>query len=261
MRDHVAAPDSAAEVTNLTDDEFLAAHAKEIRTLGKRMVAEVIDIGRRLADCHDRILKDQSHAAWLDWLDREFGWAEKTARNFINVHEMQALKSVNFTDLSLPVSSLYLLAAPSTPEQVRTEVLDRAAKGEKVSHKDVKEAIGRARPAKVATTRSTAAIQLPAEQTKHKDICDDAPLSPTLSTGTDDGLILLACLRAFDRHGLLGYDPEVIARTLSGDNMKDVRKRAPTVANWLSRIKGPAPAADEPQFLRRSEPGTMLKKM
>jgi len=49
MRDHLAAPNSA--ITILTDDEFLAAHAKEIRTLGKRMVTDVIEIGRRLAEC------------------------------------------------------------------------------------------------------------------------------------------------------------------------------------------------------------------
>jgi len=59
------------------------------------------------------------------WLDREFGWKERTAQNFIQVFE--ASKSVNFTDLDLPVSSLYLLAAPSTPETARDAVLASAA--------------------------------------------------------------------------------------------------------------------------------------
>jgi len=44
-------------------------------------------------------------------------------------------------------------------------------KGEKVSHKDVKEAIGRARSAKVS--KSTATV--PAEQTERKDVRDEAP--------------------------------------------------------------------------------------
>jgi hypothetical protein len=86
-------------------------------------------------------------------------------------------KSSNFEDLNLPVSSLYLLAAPSTPEEVRTEVLDRAAKGEKVTHKEVKEAIGRARSAKVSNTKSAATVQPPAEQTERKDVRDEAPPS------------------------------------------------------------------------------------
>jgi len=169
-------------------------------------------------------------------------------------------KSSNCEDLNLPVSPLYLLAAPSTPEEVRTEVLDRAAKGEKVTHKEVKEAIGRARSAKVSTTKSAATVQ--PEQPEGKDVRDEAPLSPAPPTGRDDGLILLGCLRAFDRQGLLGHDPGAIVRGMPVDVAKDVHMLAPTVASWLNRIKGPAPpiGADEPQFPRRSEPGTMLKK-
>jgi hypothetical protein len=54
-------------------------------------------------------------AAWLPWLDREFGWDERTALNFMRVHQLVG-KNEKFSDLSLPVSGLYLLAAPSTPE-------------------------------------------------------------------------------------------------------------------------------------------------
>ena len=36
----------------------------------------------------------------------------------------------NLSDLEVPISGLYLLAAPSTPEAVRDEVLDLAANGE-----------------------------------------------------------------------------------------------------------------------------------
>jgi hypothetical protein len=51
---------------------------------------------------------------WLPWLDREFGWTEMTATRFMNVYELG--KSNNLLDLSIPISGLYLLAAPSTPE-------------------------------------------------------------------------------------------------------------------------------------------------
>ena len=43
----------------------------------------------------------------------------------MQVHEL-ALKSVTVTDLELPVRGLYLLAAPSTPEEARAEVIERA---------------------------------------------------------------------------------------------------------------------------------------
>ena len=61
---------------------------------------------------------------WLPWLEREFGWEETTALRFMCVHEL-AIKSGNLQDLELPVSGLYLLAAPSTPEEARAAVVER----------------------------------------------------------------------------------------------------------------------------------------
>lgn len=60
---------------------LLAQHAAAIRTIGKRVVADIIEIGGRLNECK-RIV---GHGNWLPWLDREFGWTENTARNFIRV--------------------------------------------------------------------------------------------------------------------------------------------------------------------------------
>jgi hypothetical protein len=77
------------------------------------------------------------HGNWLPWLEREFGWEDRTALNFMQVHAMVG-KSEKFADLSLPVSGLYLLAAPSTPEEVRDEVAIRAAAGEKITVADVR---------------------------------------------------------------------------------------------------------------------------
>jgi hypothetical protein len=37
------------------------------------------------------------------------------------------------TDLDLPASSLYLLAAPGTPQEARNAVIEQAKAGEKVS--------------------------------------------------------------------------------------------------------------------------------
>lgn len=40
----------------------------------------------------------------------------------------------NSSNLELPVAGLYLLAAPSTPEEARAEVTERAEAGEKITH-------------------------------------------------------------------------------------------------------------------------------
>ena len=46
----------------------------------------------------------------------------------MSVYEIS--KSAKFADLDIPVSGLYLLAAPSTPDEVRSDAIDRAANGE-----------------------------------------------------------------------------------------------------------------------------------
>jgi hypothetical protein len=79
----------------------------------------------------------------LPWLEKEFGWAEQTARNFVQVYERS--KSTNFGYLDLPVSSLYLLAAPSTPETAVEALVERAKTGEKVTGAEVKKIIHEAR--------------------------------------------------------------------------------------------------------------------
>ena len=122
----------------------LAAHADAIRAIGKRVIADVIEIGERLTEAKKLV----GHGGWLPWLDREFGWTEDTALNFMRCHELA--KSRNFRDLSLPVSALYLISKPSTPDSARDAVLDLAAKGERVTHAQAKDIVdsekNRARP-------------------------------------------------------------------------------------------------------------------
>jgi Protein of unknown function (DUF3102) len=122
-----------------SDNRILAKHAAAIRRLGKRVVADVIEIGRLLAECK-RIC---GHGNWLPWLDREFGWTDDTALNFMRVYELS--KSRNFRDLSLPLSGLYLLAAPSTPQEARDEIIERAQAGETIPVAEAKHIIEHAK--------------------------------------------------------------------------------------------------------------------
>jgi hypothetical protein len=116
----------------------LAANADAIRTLHKRSVNDIIEIGCRLVESRD-IIRQTPGRRWLHWLNTQFGWTDRTARNFIAVFELS--KSENFSDLGrLPKSALYPLAAPSIPKPLRTEILDRA-KTEDISLKDVEEAL------------------------------------------------------------------------------------------------------------------------
>jgi hypothetical protein len=118
----------------------LARHATEIRRLGKQVASEVIEIGRLLVESK----KLAGHGNWLSWLEREFQWTDDTALNFMRVHEL--VKNRNFRDLShIPLSGLYMLAAPSTPEPAKREAIGRAEAGEPMTLDTVREIVGRAK--------------------------------------------------------------------------------------------------------------------
>ena len=129
---------------SLSDPVPLAEHAAEIRRLGKRVVADIIEIGRRLTKCK-RIC---GHGNFLPWLDREFGWSEDTAERFIQVAALSN-QIPQVAEFSLPISGRYLLAAPSTPDEARTEIVERAEAGEPVSVAKIKRVIDTVKAAKV----------------------------------------------------------------------------------------------------------------
>jgi 16S rRNA G966 N2-methylase RsmD len=116
--------------TTAADDDFLAERAERIRVLYKRAVADVIEIGKLLTQCKKRC----GHGHWLPWLNREFGWSSDKAEDFIAI----AAQWPNSDDCpNLPMYSLRLLAAPSTPDAARDEVISRAESGERLKHSDV----------------------------------------------------------------------------------------------------------------------------
>jgi predicted transcriptional regulator len=162
-------------ITNPTDgrnptDKALAGHVQEIRELGRRAYDDVVEIGWRLSECK----KIVRHGDWEPWLEREFGWSADTAINFMRVHELA--KSRNFRDLNLPVSAIYLLAKPSTPDAARDEFMARAKAGEHVPLKEVKQVVSKIGGQQVAvvqrvgsSTNRTVKVQIqqiPAKQLK-----------------------------------------------------------------------------------------------
>ena len=87
--------------------------AKPALILAKDPV-DVIEIGRRLIECK----RVAGRGNWLAWLEPEFEWKERTAEALMNVHEAFGSNPQHVADLVLPTRGLYLLAAPSTPEEV-----------------------------------------------------------------------------------------------------------------------------------------------
>jgi Protein of unknown function (DUF3102) len=110
--------------------------------------AHVIETSQRLAEA--KVLA--GHGGWLPWLEREFGWDERTAQRYMSAYQL-SLKYDTVSDLDLPMRGLYLLARPSTPEPVRQEVIQRTEAGEHFIHAEVKETARRRPQLKVQRSR------------------------------------------------------------------------------------------------------------
>jgi hypothetical protein len=136
-------------------DLVVAEHADAIRVLARNVIANVVEIGRRLTEVNHRI----EHGQWLMFLDREFGWSDQTARNFMHVFDLSNSKRV--LDLDLPLRSLYLLAAPSTPSEVRDNIIEDAQRGEKLTHAEV---VKRVRQSRSSSRKSRKAEAIQSEQ-------------------------------------------------------------------------------------------------
>ncbi len=110
--------------------------AVDIAVSGRQMTASVMAIG-------DALLRAKGvlqHGQFEEWIRAEFNMSERTAQNMMNVARTFDGKSAKISLLS--DSALYLLAAPSTPEPVREQVIAQAeAAGRSPSVAEVKAAI------------------------------------------------------------------------------------------------------------------------
>lgn len=124
-----------SDVPDSTVSSFIQDRAMMIRALGKQTTENVVAIGKALAEVKEVL----PHGQWLPWLEREFGWSDRTARNFMSAATMP--KSETVSDLAIDAGALYKIAAPSTPEPVRKEALRRAEQGEHITRTVVAEII------------------------------------------------------------------------------------------------------------------------
>lgn len=118
---------------------FVQQKTTEIRDRIGRAALNVFEIGERLIQVKSRL----GHGHFLNWIDAEFKWSESAARKMMCVADR--FKSVNFTDLNIAPSALYLLASDSVPDSVVDCIIDEAKAGAAVTHAAVKQAITESR--------------------------------------------------------------------------------------------------------------------
>jgi myosin heavy subunit len=116
-------PDLQVEVKSATE---------RIKLRMKRTAEDIIEIGKDLIAIKEKL----PHGQFLPWIATEFEMEERTARRFMSVAER--FPEIGHFDRFKP-ATLYELAAPSTPDQVVEQVIEKAQNGETVTVKDVKE--------------------------------------------------------------------------------------------------------------------------
>ena len=72
---------------------FVQARTAEIHTIARRTAEQIVAIGKALTEVKDRLAQGQFGA----WLEAEFQWTDRTARNFMRVYDTFKLGQKRFT--------------------------------------------------------------------------------------------------------------------------------------------------------------------
>jgi hypothetical protein len=113
------------------DAEFLRRNATRIREGIKSTVEAIYDIGVQLCGAKLKL----GHGQFVQWVESECGFSLRSAQNYMRASEFAANKYA--TVALLPPATVYRLSAKNTPAEVVSEVLARAASGERVSDAEV----------------------------------------------------------------------------------------------------------------------------
>jgi hypothetical protein len=137
-----------------TDDEFLLQLEGRIRGYGKMVVSGIVEIGRELVSAKQRV----GHGRYTAFVTERLSWSIQSAERFVHVHRLfQNQQVVDFDGLTIDATSLYRIAAPSTPAEVRDEVLAKAAEPGGISREEVDRIVLEAREAEQAVAIKTVA--------------------------------------------------------------------------------------------------------
>jgi phage N-6-adenine-methyltransferase len=135
---------SPAEIA--AEEQFLAEAESRIRSHRKRAADAIVEVGRELASVKARF-GEHRDGRYTEFVTKRLGWSLDSATRFMNVFKLsQSPQIADFSGLTIDASSLYLIAAPSTPEPVREAVLGKAATPEGISHEEVKAAVAAGKP-------------------------------------------------------------------------------------------------------------------
>ena len=131
---------------------FVQQHIRQIKSPIRRTSQDIIEIGEKLSDVKQQL----GHGNFINWLKFKFDWSESTAARSMQVKAQ--FKSVNLTNLHIAASALYLFAAPSSPQQAKTDTFERTSLGEAISHSKAQAIVNQYKKAFKAKTPEPATV-------------------------------------------------------------------------------------------------------
>lgn len=120
--------------------EALRNYALRIRTQVAATTAGIIQIGRDLS----AIKQQLEHGQFCAWVQAECGFTVRSAENYIRAHEFADGCGKYETVSLLSPTTVYKLAAKSTPPEIVREVIERASAGTAINDEDVAAALSEA---------------------------------------------------------------------------------------------------------------------
>jgi len=121
------------------DRELVERTAEKIRHHQQRTSREIIGIGKDLI----KVKAALGHGHFEAWLVSEFGWSVRTARDYMTMARRFEAKSAIVA--VLPLATIRLLAAPSTPETITGEIVAELESGGQPNPMDIKDRVDSAR--------------------------------------------------------------------------------------------------------------------
>jgi Protein of unknown function (DUF3102) len=103
---------------------------KNLKAAVGRHLKIVVEIGEGLLAAKELL----GHGNFSPWLQAEFRWSERTARNYMTIAAHLRGKTANFAELD-QTTALALIAAPA---EVRGPIMRRAEAGESITREEVK---------------------------------------------------------------------------------------------------------------------------
>ncbi len=99
----------------------------DIKNRLRRCAQDIYVIGYNLCQIKQKL----KHGEFRIWLKTEFDWSVSAANKFMHVSQRFHLDDLEEVEIS--PSALYMLAAPSTPQEVRTQALNKAKEGQTIT--------------------------------------------------------------------------------------------------------------------------------